>query len=201
MTDTAEDAQAGGKSTGQSARKVRLRSAEGDSYELPYEAAVLSILVKNTVEVEDDESDDDGYDGDGGGNGENSAMYEMDIPKVSSNCLAHVVQYLRHYVEVEAMEPIPEPLNGNDIHTIFASQPWYRDYIANMDRSMVFKVVQAANFMEIQSLLDIATLRVATEIVGKTAEEIRVILNLPRMTEKEEEEARKQHPWIFEGEQ
>ena len=174
-------------------RKVRLRSSEGDSYELPYESALLSILVRNTIEVED--SDDD--DGDGNDNQE-SDVYEIDIPKVSSNTLAHVVKYMRHYVEEEEMQPLTTPLNGNDIKTIFASQPWYRDYIENMDRSMVFKIVQAANYMEIQQLLDLACLRVSTELVGKSAEEIRVILNLPKMTDEEHEEARKKHPWIFE---
>ena len=178
------------------ARKVRLRSSEGDSYELPYESALLSILVKNTIEVED--SDDDGDDDGGNNDNQESNIYEIDIPKVSSNTLAHVVKYMRHYVEEEEMQPLTTPLNGNDIKTIFASQPWYRDYIENMDRSMVFKIVQAANFCEIQPLLDLACLRVSTELVGKSAEEIRVILNLPKMTDEEHEEARKKHPWIFE---
>ena len=191
MSDTAADAKSGGS---EDSRKVRLRSAEGDSYELPYQSALLSILVKNTIEVEDSDDDDDDDDNDN----KESDVYEIDIPKVSSNTLAHVVKFMRHHVEEEAMEPLTTPLNGNDIKTIFASQPWYRDYIENMDRSMVFKIVQAANFMEIQSLLDIACLRVSTELVGKSAEEIRVILNLPKMTDEEHEEARKKHPWIFE---
>lgn len=189
MSDIAAESKSGANGD---ARKVRLRSAEGDSYELPYESSLISILVKNTIEVEDSDYDDDDN------NDQETDMYEIDIPKVSSNTLAHVVKFMRHYVEEQAMEPLTTPLNGNDIATIFASQPWYRDYIENMDRSMVFKIVQAANFMEIQPLLDIACLRVSTELVGKSAEEIRIILNLPKMTDEEHEEARKKHPWIFE---
>jgi len=173
---------------------VRLRSAEGDTYELPYEAAVLSILVKNTIDVED--SDDD----DGDNNDENDRseeVYEIDIPRVSSNCLALVSEFLKRHA-TEPMHELQTPLNGTDIDTILASQPWYRNYISDMDRPMVFRIVQAANYMEIQPLLDIACLRVSTELVGKSAEEIRIILNLPKMTPEEEEEARKKHPWIFE---
>ena len=143
MSDTDAVAKTGANS--EDTRKVRLRSAEGDSYELPYESAFLSILVKNTIEVEDSDEDD----GDDDDDDKESDIYEIDIPKVDSNTLAHVVKYMRHYVEEEAMEPLTTPLNGNDIKTIFASEPWYRDYIENMDRSMVFKIVQAANFMEI----------------------------------------------------
>jgi len=198
MSDTAS-AEAGPQSPGKAeGRKVRLRSAEGDSYELPYEAAVLSMLVKNTLDVEDSDDDDDDDDDENENKG-SSEVYELDIPKVSSNCLAHVVKFQKHYIE-EPMNELTTPLNGTDIDTIFASQPWYRDYITNLDRSMVFKIVQAANYMEIQSLLDIACLRVSTELVGKTAEEIRVILSLPKMSPEEEETARKKHPWIFEGE-
>ena len=141
MSDSAADAKSGASEDN---RKVRLRSAEGDSYELPYQSALLSILVKNTIEVEDSDDDDDE---DGGNDNKESDIYEIDIPKVSSNTLAHVVKFMRHHVEEEAMEPLTTPLNGNDIKTIFASQPWYRDYIENMDRLMVFKIVQAANFM------------------------------------------------------
>lgn len=179
-------------------RIIRLRSAEGDSYELPYEAAVLSVLVKNTIDVED--SDDDGDYNNDGEDAENDAseeMYEIDIPKVGTNCLAHVVKFLKHHA-TEPMHELQTPLNGTDIDTILASQPWYRNFISDMDRPMVFRLVQAANYMEIQPLLDIACLRVSTELVGKSAEEIRIILNLPKMTPEEEEEARKKHPWIFE---
>ena len=144
MSDTAADTKSG---SNEDTRKVRLRSAEGDSYELPYESALLSILVKNTIEVEDSDEDADGDDDD---DDKDSDIYEIDIPKVSSNTLAYVVKYMRHYVEEEAMEPLTTPLSGNDIKTIFASEPWYRDYIENMDRPMVFKIVQAANYMEIQ---------------------------------------------------
>ena len=175
-------------------RIIRLRSAEGDTYELPYEAAVLSVLVKNTIDVEDSDDDDDEEDTENDGSDE---VYEIDIPKVKSNCLAHCVKFLKHHA-TEPMHELQTPLNGTDIDTILASQPWYRNYISDMDRPMAFRIVQAANYMEIQPLLDIACLRVSTELVGKSAEEIRIILNLPKMTPEEEGEARKKHPWIFE---
>lgn len=181
---------------GTAGRKVRLRSAEGDTYELPYEAALLSILVKNTIDVEDSDDDDDNDDEDIE-NDRSDEVYEIDIPKVTACCLANVVKFLKHHA-TEPMHELTTPLSGTDIDTILASQPWYRNYISDMDRGMVFKVVQAANYMAIQPLLDIACLRVSTELVGKSAEEIRIILNLPKMTPEEEEEARKKHPWIFE---
>ena len=207
MSDTANTSQlqadrkspgdAGDTGSSMGRKIVRLRSAEGDSCELPYEAAVLSILVKNTIDVEDSDDDGDNNDGEDAENDASEEMYEIDIPKVGTNCLANIVKFLRHHA-TEPMHELQTPLNGTDIDTILASQPWYRNYISDMDRPMVFRLVQAANYMEIQPLLDIACLRVSTELVGKSAEEIRIILNLPKMTPEEEEEARKKHPWIFE---
>lgn len=53
------------------------------------------------------------------------------------------------------------------------------------------------NFVITEPLLDLTCLQVSCQLMGKSAEEIRNILNIPQMTEAEEKEARREHRWIF----
>lgn len=48
-----------------------------------------------------------------------------------------------------------------------------------------------------EPLLDITCLKVSCQLMGKSAEEIRQILNIPKLTAEEEEAARRDHRWIF----
>ena len=49
----------------------------------------------------------------------------------------------------------------------------------------------------IEPLLDLTCLKVSNLLMGKSADEIRTILNIPQMTKEEEEDARREHRWIF----
>ncbi|XP_073106626.1 SKP1-like protein 1 [Elaeis guineensis] len=60
-------------------------------------------------------------------------------------------------------------------------------------------LAKAADYLEIKGLLDLACEQVANMIRGKHVEEIRKTFNIKNdFTPKEEEEIRKQHPWLFE---
>jgi S-phase kinase-associated protein 1 len=95
------------------------------------------------------------------------------------------------------MTEIPTPLNGNSYAEI-VTQEWYRDFLSTKPREKVFDLLTAANYMQIKPLLDLTCLRVTFELSGKSAEEIREILNLPAMTPEQEAKARQEHKWIFE---
>jgi S-phase kinase-associated protein 1 len=204
-----------------------LRSSDGIEYTLPMEAAKLAELVRDSLPDEADE----GPPGD---------MKKVDVMRVSSECLANVVAFLKHH-DKEPMKEIPTPLGGNAfdevstyeykdrkiarstaevvkhvlvvlyrIHAytriiIFCviqimTQEWYASFVSsdNMSQDMLFEILTAANYMGIKELLDLACLKVTFQLSGKSAEDIRVILNLPQLTQEEEEEARQTHPWIFE---
>lgn len=79
------------------------------------------------------------------------------------------------------------------------TQEWYRCFIKEMPREMVFQIVNAANYMDIPTLLNLSCLKVSVDLMDKSAEDIRKVLNLPKMTEEEERKAREEHSWIFEG--
>ena len=169
---------------------VKLLSNEDDVYELPLSAARLSKMIETAKDCDcagDSDSDEDDDD---------AAV--IPIPKASSNCLARVVEFCKHHAE-EPLNPIQTPLEGETLDAILGQQ-WYREYIGpdRTNQSLVFELVAAANFMEIQPLLDLACLRVSIDLQGKSTEEIRVMLNIPKMTPEEEKKAREEHSWIFE---
>ena len=52
-------------------------------------------------------------------------------------------------------------------------------------------------WLNAEPLLDLTCLQVSCQLMGKSAEEIRVILNIPKLTPEEEAKARQEHRWIF----
>jgi S-phase kinase-associated protein 1 len=80
------------------------------------------------------------------------------------------------------------------------TQKWYADFVSddNMTQDMLFELLTAANYMGIKELLDLTCLKVTFQISGKSADDIREILKLPKLTPEEEAHARESHPWIFE---
>merc|ERR1712127_1146603 len=115
-------------------------------------------------------------------------MGDVEIVKVDTPCLEKVVEFLIHYHK-EKLNEIKTPLEDNTFDGV-VKQQWYRDFVKGVDQPMLFDLVTAANFMAIQPLLDLTCLQVSCQLMGKSAEEIRVILNIPRLTPEEEANAR-----------
>ena len=160
---------------------LTLRSRDGVTFQLTAKAAKLSGMIQG---VFDDDDDNDG---------ESPCV---DILRVDAATLGDVVRFLTQY-EREAMQEIPTPLNGTCFDEI-VTQSWYRDFLSTKTREQVFDLLTAANYMQIKPLLDLTCLKVTFELTGKSAEEIRDILNLPVLTPEQEAKARQEHKWIFE---
>jgi len=58
-------------------------------------------------------------------------------------------------------------------------------------------IITLSSHNNVEPLLDLTCLQVSCQLMGKSAEEIRVILNIPKLTEEEEAKARQDHRWIF----
>lgn len=175
---------------------VKLRSmADEDGktevFELPYEAAMISDLVRDALAADEDDDDDDD---------EEPSAREVEVLRVKGPCLAKVVDFMKHF-HVEKMKEIPTPLGGASFNEVM-DQKWYQDFVSDDNlgsgNDMLFDLLTAANFMGIKELLDLSCLKVTFQLTGKNAEEIRQILRLPELTPEEERQARDEHKWIFE---
>lgn len=66
------------------------------------------------------------------------------LPRVSSNCLAKVVEFLNHH-EREPMKKIVTPLIDHTLEGV-VKQQWYRDYV-EVDDLLLSEMYAAANYM------------------------------------------------------
>lgn len=136
--------------------------------------AKLSKVVEATVD------EDDGED------------HEIPLPNVKSAVLAKVIEYCEHY-PTEEMTPITTPLKSSKLEDLV--QPFYADYV-KVDTTVLFELVTAANFMDIQPLVDLTCLAVSIAIKGRTAEELRALFNLSTDFSPDEEAAvREENKW------
>ena len=77
-------------------------------FEITLGAAKLSELIKDSTGLDDDDEDEDAA---------NKKPIEIEIPRVKGDCLAKVVDFLKHYHE-EPMKEIPTPLGGSSFNEV-----------------------------------------------------------------------------------
>lgn len=64
---------------------------------------------------------------------------------------------------------------------------------------MVYQLVAASNYMDVEPLFGLMCLVVSVTLKGKKAGDIRTMLGIEELTEEEELRAREEHRWLFEG--
>nr|QYA18501.1 F-box leucine-rich repeat protein [Clandestinovirus] len=81
--------------------------------------------------------------------------------------------------------------------TKFSSHPeWARNLINGLNKEDLFALINAANYLDMPGLLDVACGKVAVMITGKTPEEIRELFGIENdFTPEEEQEIRKRNDW------
>ena len=104
------------------------------------------------------------------------------VPRVDGATLALVVDYLKHHDGVVPGK-IPCPVRSKEMKDI-VSDPWDAEWMDAFDNVTIFKVILAANYMEIIPLLHLACAKIATIIKALPQKEINEII-------KEEEEFQK----------
>jgi S-phase kinase-associated protein 1 len=100
---------------------------------------------------------------------------EINLPEINYNTLQKIVQYLIHYKEKEPQQ-IPKPLSSNNLSNVI--DEWDINFIKNMDMNSIYDLINASNYLEIPSLLDLSCAYVITLIKGKSIEEMRKIFNI-----------------------
>jgi len=171
-------------------RKVTVVSREEEKFEIAYEVAIMSELVKTMI-------GDEGKDGDGDSGTGSSEHEEQEIPlpNVSSKVLAKVIQFCKQHVK-EPMAEIEKPLKSEKMEEVVGK--WDADYV-NIEQELLFELILAANYMDIKSLLDLTCAKVASMIKGKTPAEIRQTFNIASdFTPEEEIKVRQDNPWLEE---
>ena len=143
---------------------ITLISSDLNPIEIKTKAAMRSNLIKNLIEDYP------------------QGNYPMN--EVNYETLLKVKDYLDHYENLEPKE-ISQPLPKKDF--IDCVDNWDYDYI-NINKEKIFEIMLAANFMDIQPLLDLTCAKIASEIRGKNEEDIRKVFNFEKGCDEDEEE-------------
>ncbi|URE41469.1 SKP1-like protein [Musa troglodytarum] len=105
------------------------------------------------------------------------------LPNVTSRILAKVIEYCNKHVDASSK-------SSDDV---------FRFCRPTLLIIFLFWNLQAANYLNIKSLLDLTCQTVADMIKGKTPEDIRKTFNIKNdFTPEEEEEIRRENQWAFE---
>lgn len=150
---------------------VDLRSEEGDVISFPKEIQEYSQFVKNMI-------DDCGFEDE-----------ESSIP--INNIKTRTLEKIKIWVEHrrETAQPVDKDYD----------LPEWEDHFLEPDQAVLLEIVLAADFLQIQELVDITCKKVYSMSKGKSPAEVRDILKIENdLTKEEEEQIRKENEWIEE---
>jgi S-phase kinase-associated protein 1 len=141
----------------------------------------MSELVRGMID-EDADGDED--------------INEIPLPNVKAVVLQKVIEFCKKHRE-EPMSEIEKPLKSSNMKEVV--QEWFAEFV-NVEQSLLFELILAANYMDIKPLLDLTCATVASMIKGKTPEEIRRTFNISNdFSPEEEAQVREENKWCEEA--
>ena len=141
-----------------------LKSVDGKSFEIEEKYLYISSFLKDLI---NDFPEQD----------------EIPINQIKSKCLEKIVEYLEHYPK-EAPKPIPHPLPSTDLKSIL--NEWDYQFINNMSFEDCCELMNGANFLGINELMNLIGAKIASLMMTGTVEEVREKFGIPcDLTEEE----------------
>merc|ERR1711964_361448 len=143
---------------------IKLKSGDGKhTVEMKRKFAEMSCLVSHIRE------------------GDKTAR-EIEIKNVTGDILEHVGKYLLHH-QGKVPAPIVKPIESDDISKI-VEDPWDAEFINGLKKTtekwgvneVIFKIILAANYMDIKSLIHLGIAKIATIVKQMSPDEIKTIL-------------------------
>ena len=148
---------------------IKLKSQDGKIFEVNEKCLHMSKFLKDLI---DNELLD--------------PTKEIEVKVDDGKTLSKIIDYLKHY-ETEKPREIPKPLPNGDLKSFLSD--WDYKFINPLSIEECIDLVNSANILEISSLVDLASARLASEMMSGTIEEVRAKFGRePDMTEEEMEE-------------
>ena len=111
---------------------------------------------------------------------------ELPTNEVDGKNLAKIIDYLKYHMNDPPKE-IPKPLPSADLKPLLSK--WDYDFIMPLSLEECVELVNAANFLDISELVNLASARLAYEMINCSVEEARDKFGIkPDMTEEEMKE-------------
>ena len=137
--------------------EVKLKSSDGKIFEVP-----IDILQKSKLFTDINQNDED-------------EENEIELKEVDGKNLERIIEYLKHYKDIEPKEipkPFPERTDDAFLRSIL-NDDWTFDYIQSMTLEEAINLVNAANYLQIDGLINILTAKLSHEMYNCDVEEAR----------------------------
>lgn len=108
-------------------------------------------------------------------NDEANKQETIQLSEVKYDILKKIVEYLTYYKDKTPKE-IPKPMPSSNLNEVL--DEWDVKFINSLELESVFELINAANYMEIQSLLDLACSKISSMMKGKSIAEIKSMFNI-----------------------
>jgi len=116
----------------------------------------------------------------------------ISVAGVKGPIFTKVMEFCKMHLE----HPVPK-LDGPEKRKLELTE-WEKTYCAEMDNELLFRVICAANFLDLKALLDVTLLFLAIKLKSQTPDEIRAEFNITHVfTPEEEEKAKKEFEEII----
>ena len=137
--------------------EVKLKSSDGKIFEVP-----IDILQKSKLFADINQSDED-------------EENEIELKEVDGKNLERIIEYLKHYKDIEPKEipkPFPDRTDDAFLRSIL-NDDWTFDYIQSMTLEEAINLINAANYLQIDGLINILTAKLSHEMCNCDVEEQR----------------------------
>ena len=137
--------------------EVKLKSSDGKIFEVPFDILQKSKLFTDINQNDEDEEN------------------EIELKEVDGKNLERIIEYLKHYKDIEPKEipkPFPERTDDAFLRSIL-NDDWTFDYIQSMTLEEAINLVNAANYLQIDGLINILTAKLSHEMCNCDVEEQR----------------------------
>ncbi|EOA26113.1 hypothetical protein CARUB_v10019539mg [Capsella rubella] len=156
-----------------STKTIKLKSSDGVSFEVEEAIAIQSKTIGNMVE-------------------DDCAGDVIPLANVTSKILEMVIEYCKEHVA--------DSSTGDEKSKEEDLKKWDAEFMKKIKHPILFDVMMAANYLNIESLLDLTAQTVADLLsLGKTPEQLRAQFNIAKdLTDEEEAQIRSENQWAFE---
>lgn len=146
-----------GLDTDMSEGTITLQAKGGETFEVERAFALISNLIQTSLESDPDAE-------------------QVPIPGVDGPILTMVVEYMNHHKGKEP-ELIPKPLRSKIMKEVCKDE-WDAIYIDSIGENVgvLYKLVLAANYLDIQGLLHLGAAKVAAIAKGENTDRITELL-------------------------
>ena len=135
---------------------IKLISSDNETIEIDSKRTMSKIFIKNKI-------------------GNYNKTKGINIPEVSIDLLEKIVKYLKHYKDKEPIQ-LPKPLPTINLNEII--EEWDVNFINEMDTNTIIDLINAANYLEIPSLVDLGCAYIVSLFKGRNADEMREMFDI-----------------------